>query len=473
MKRELVLAVGLAAAALLGAGVEAVSGPVEQPQERPAPDPYVERAVFCPPAVDEDGAASQMTIASATGEAMPLDLEAPDPDPDASPPPPRATELGAGSIVIHRPEEGLPANAVGYGAHPVAGVAATYSTPAEGAAGTRCSERPSDFWYFPAGSSALGYDERLLLYNPFSDETSARVTFFTPSGESSPAGLDTVSVPSLGWEEIRLNEFAKTQNLLSVSVEARRGRVIAWRVVFGKPERGPRGVGMSLGATDASSTWYFPAGFLGEGVRQGFTLLNPNDEDAVVTVTLVSGDRSVQVPDNLLQISVPARTSQRVSLDKVSFKDKSGLTHVSAVLASTTEDSDALPIVVERSLSMDVQGAEGLADEVGLTAPAERWLLPPPAQGSSAGALAIYNSSSKAAFVRVSLLTQDGAKRPKSLERLRLPSGGRLTVPLAAATGGEPTVALVEADQVVVAERFAYSTPGSDITDAMGRALAE
>ena len=466
MRRELIVGGAIAAAAALGIGAEAISDPVDEPAAEPLARAYVERAVFCPPRVAAEGATSEIVVGSATGGGMPMALEVAPTDPDASPAPPETRDLGGKSVIAHKPEGGRAVNAVGYGAHPVAGAVATFDAPTEGSAGARCSERASDFWYFPVGSSALGFDERLLLYNPFSDEAVARITVFGPSGERSPAGLDDVPVPSHGWETVRLNEFLKTQDLTSAVVEVSRGRLIAWRVQFSRPEKGPRGAGMTLGATETSPTWYFPVGFVGEGADQSFTILNPSQEDATVNVSLISSDRVV-VPQDLVGVPVPARTSQRISLDKVGAGDKDGLTHVTAVV---TSGSDGTPIVVERTLAMDGDGFEGVAHEIGATSPGTRWALPPAAMGASSDALGVYNPSNLAATLRITLYAEGGERRLKALGSTRLRSGSRVTIPLADATDG-PAFAVVESDRPVVAERVAYSSGASDIADVMGRSV--
>ena len=164
--RELPVALGLGALALMGLAADWVSDPAPVHRSAPAGGGYVERAAFCPPGVADVGGTSQVAIASSTSGDIPLGV-GPAPEPVALP---------EGSFLWRRTAGGRAVDAVGYGGHPVAGYAGVFRAPAPSAAAARCSESPSGSWYLPAGSSLLEFDERLLLYNPFPDEAVAEIS---------------------------------------------------------------------------------------------------------------------------------------------------------------------------------------------------------------------------------------------------------------------------------------------------------
>jgi hypothetical protein len=469
--RELIVAGAIAGVAAVGLGLEQLGDPVEVGSAPSAARRHVERAAFCPPAIEDPEVRGTVAVAASSRAAIPIAFEEVRPDteasPSPSPSPPASQEVDAGAFVAEDVPSGAALNAIGFGGHPVAGVSDATRSPVAGVGGARCSESPSSAWYFPFGSSELGFDERLLLYNPFPDEAVARISFFTPVGERSPGSLADVAVPSEGFEEVRVNEFVSTQKGLSASVEAARGRLIAWRLLFARPEGGTRGVSMTLGAAEPSPTWYFPDGFVGQGVDETFSVLNPSDDEATVNVSLIAEDRRIRVPEELFEIPVEPGTSQTVSLDEVAPASGSGSARVSAVVAA----SNGVDIVVERSLSLETLGYEGVSAEVGLVQPSLRWALPPTTGAPTTDGIAVLNPSNEAARVDVTLLTENGEKRPDVLTDVKIAPGLRSQIDLERWSQEEPVFAMLDSNIPVLAERLAYSASASDIADAMGRAL--
>lgn len=466
--RELYLAGAVLGLIVLGLLAEAVSNPVTDPGRSLDSSRHVERAAFCPQAAAEAGSRTSVAVASATGAQVPVDFEEAAFGSLVSPPPPETVDLPEGSFLTRKPTDGAALNAIGYGGRVVAGVAGTYEEPVEGAGGARCSEHYANVWYFPAGSSALGYDERILLYNPFADEAVARVTFFTPAGEQGSASLDDVAVGSGSWQEINVNEFVKTQKLLSATVESVRGRVIAWRVLFAKPEDAPHGVGLSLGASEPSDTWYFPEGFIGPGSNQSFTVLNPTEREVTASLSLFTDKKVVQPPDDRIEdfqsITLAPETSQEVSLAGLESPAGGTLSHVSALVSA----AEGAEIVVERTMSLSGGDLDGVATEMGLTQTGTRWMLAPAAARPATDALAVYNPGAAKATVNVTLLTADGPQSPDSLQGVEIKPHLRLQIPIGAITRKEGAAyAVLTSDRPVAAERLGSTS--SDIADAAGR----
>jgi hypothetical protein len=448
-----VLATALVGAGLLGVAIEAASDPVAEPPRAEVGGEHVERAVFCAPSPD-GSADTSVVLAATTGEAISADVGV-----DA----PEVIEITEGGDLLRRVSGGDALSPVGFGAHLAGGTSQRVTDPATGVGAAPCALRPSTKWFFPAGSSLLGFDERLLVYNPFPDEAVARVRFFTPSGEASKASLADVGVPSGEWEEIEVNEFVKTERLLSASVEAVRGRLVAWRALFVEPESGTSGVGLTLGAPVPSDTWYFPAGFAGDDASETLTILNPSDEEAAVTVSLTRSDKAVAPPSKLVEIPIEATSAQEVSLAEVG-----ALEGATAPLSATLTSTTGVEVVVERTLALTGDTIEGISTDVGASTRASMWFLPPPVVEPSTDTVAIMNPGSRAARVEIELFTRAGSRQPQELREIEVPPGLRVSVDLGRFSEAGPAVALLRSDAGVVAERIAYPESGADVAGEMG-----
>ena len=466
-RRELTVTGAIVALAALGLATESLSDPVSAPEEVRSEARYVERATFCPPDVDAEGSQMKIAVATATGTQTPIDYQDAPAEDDVTPPPPDATSLDAGSFLVHNGGD-APISAVGYGARPVAGAIHEWQEPTEGAGAALCSARPSDTWYFPVGSSELGFDERILLYNPFPDEAVARITLLSPTGATNKAGLNDIAVPAGSWTEVELNEFLRTQKLVSARVDAVRGRLVAWRAFFAKPENGPRGATLTLGAPEVSDTWFFPQGLMGDQSEETLTILNPSDEEVVAAVTIFSADVGLGEAD-LTDIRLEPQTARTVSLAGAVVEPKVDVAHLSTVVMA----EEGAEIVVERSLSVDEGEAfEGVSNEVGSPQPGTRWLVPPVGTRVADDSLVILNASRGAARVDVTLYTLEGTRQPADLADLRISSARRVELSLDDYEEDEPFYALVVSDRPVTVERLGYSTSGDDIADVMGHSVA-
>lgn len=466
-QRELKLVVAIAVLAVLGVGLDALSDPVEDAPPVATSDPHVERGTFCPPPGGQSEK-SQVSVTTVSGAEATIDFQDASVAADIDLPDPKTSQIKPGAFLLHTSDDAA-LTTIGYGDRPVAGGIQAWSGPVEGAGAALCSARPSDTWYFPAGSSELRFDERLLLYNPYPDEAVARVTFFTPSGLIARTSLNDVAVPSGGWEEIAVNEFVNTQKVLSARVSSVRGRVIAWRALFQRPEGEPRGAGFTLGAPEASDMWFFPHGLLGGGASEKITIINPSDDEANVTIQVFSDKLNFDNPDELNQIRLEPQTSQEISLSSATPIFKGDVD--AASLSATVMSNGAVPVVVERTLEIESGPFEGVATEVGATELARRWMLPPAAKTAGEDSLGLFNPGGNSATVDVELYTLEGSETPKTLTGLKVKSRGRLQKSLTEFKDLGPFFAVVESDVPLAAERLVHSSASSDLADVMGHPL--
>ena len=475
--RELRLVAAIALVALLGLALEAVSGPIEVFDEVPVGDRHVERGTFCPPPIGQPVKA-QAAIATASGASVPIDFQDASTSATGEPAPPKSSTVAEGAFLLHNSDESA-LTTIGFGDRPIAGALNSWEKPAQGAGAGLCSERPSDTWWFPVGTSELRFGEQLLLFNPYPDEAVAQITFFDETGANTPGSLTDVAVPSGGWTTVSVNQFVKTEKLLSARVQSTRGRVIAWRAVFQKPEEQAKGVTFTLGAPQASPTWYFPHGLLGGEASQKFTIVNPSQEEATVSITTFSSAIEFRQAVDLTEIRLEPETSRQIDLASAGplIDDDEAPAHLSATVTTCRQTNPSedcrggVPIVVERSIGVESGVYEGVATEVGASQLGSRWMLPPVAHTATDDSLALFNAGRETAEVEVTLVTLEGRESPPSLASLKLDPGRRLEKSLDEYSELAPFFAVVESTSPIVAERMARSVTGADLTDSMGRVL--
>jgi len=454
--RELLLSAVLVAALGCGLAFEGLAGEVDRPgPERIPGRRFTARAVFCSPSLS--GADTSFAVAALERAAAVVEVE-----PHAAR---RAvTELAPDRVLVHKVEERSGANVIGYGTMLGASAATQVDKPVDGEGAAECTAVASTSWYFAEGSSALDYDERLLIYNPFADEAVVQITTFGPRGDRSKANLSDVAVPSRSSVVVSLNDFILRHPFLSVAVNATRGRVVAWRALLAKPDDRADGLQFSLGATAVAQEWHFPDGAVGNGYEETLALLNPTEEEAAVEISLVTNKEILQ-PPKLLELAVPPQSSRSIALaDFVQGRQKE-LGAVGAVVRST----NGVGVVAERTVWYSTSRLEGVASTVGSPVLADRWWLGPAAVAPQTDVVVVMNPGSTDVRVTITFLRRFGAPlAPAELDGVNVPSGARIRIPVGDTTGGAPAVALIEATGPVAVERFSYSDQTSDVAALMG-----
>lgn len=452
--REAGLSLVIGAVVLLGLAIEVSVGDV-----RPAPPSvlagprFQERALFCPPGL-LDG--KSFAISASTGDEVSLGLEPARPD---------RVELPAGRIFIQELPGRAPTDVVGYGAPVRAGAIVRARAPVVGEAAARCSDRASSHWFFAAGASTLGVDQRLLIYNPFPDEAVVRVSFLTETGVETKGGLADVPVPSKSSTEIRVNQFVRLERTLGVRIDTKRGRVAAWRMLYDEPEGGPTGVQMSLGAAAVSETWFFPDGGVGDGIDERISIINPGEEEATVTVSLHGADGKILQPEDLVGLEILPGTARSISLNDVLTKSEKELGGVSAIVQST----NGVGIVAERTIRYDDGSLSGSSAEMGAPRPAASWFLPAATLNPTTDTVVIMNPGSARAEIDMELLFDDRqAIKPAALQGRTLEPGGRLKIGIGQWTNLETALVRLTSTSPVVVERFSYSEVPNDVGAVIG-----
>jgi hypothetical protein len=164
------------------------------------------------------------------------------------------------------------------------------------------SPSPGPQWFFANGQKGNGYSERVLLYNPGTDDASVDVTFFAAKASSaSPVPL-TVSVPAGQRVELKVATTAQVPNgPHTITVRSTDVPVVAERVLDLVSES-RLATTAQAGSRLYASRWYVPAG-APAGATNVLTVLNTTGVDASVSVdslgavgqTPVAGLRNVAV----------------------------------------------------------------------------------------------------------------------------------------------------------------------------------
>lgn len=453
LSRELALVLVLVVALAVGIAYDAATDDIEASEEVHLVEPlFDERSVHCPRPAVPGRSGSRLAIGSAAGEALPVGVGDD-----------RIELPAARTTFVHN---GASREIVGFGGEVVASAVGSVTGTGGGLVAARCSKVASPEWHFAEGSSALGFDQRLAIYNPFPDEAVVSVSLYTPKGEQGNANLaEGRAVPAGQTIEIELNEFIRQQRFVGMSVRANRGRVIAWRVMTVNGEDRPEGSQFTLGATSPAETWHFPEGALEEGVDERISLLNPTAEEAIATVSLSTATESVQ-PPQLVEVVVPPHSLLPLPLRDYVGGPQRNLGGAGVVVRTTSGS-----VVAERTVYYETGLLSGVASEVGLVQPSAQWFVGPAVDKPSTDSVVLLNAGAEEATVSLSLLTADGPpQEPAPLQNLSVKGGTRLKLPIGEWTRGKSVSVHVTSDRDIVVERF--GSGDSDVASVMGLPLA-
>lgn len=461
-RRELTLLVCLVG--LLGAGLayDGITTDASIPEPRAPRTDLYERAVVCPPLSEEEGVTSEMAVAGALRNPVTVGV-----DPLERKP----LELGGSQMFMEETAGRGPIEVIGFKSPVRAGVVEDATTQigdvgqVRGAGGSTCALEASTEWYFPVGSSLVGARETIVVANPFPGEAVVEVTFLTEEGSEASAKFADVAVPAGKSVRIDASSAALPADSLAVQLTAARGRVTAWKALALKTDESPSGFGFSLGVSRPRMRWYFPFGQVGEGVDNRIAIVNPHDDEAIVSLLVMTSKEVVRGP-RLMEIAVPGQTSKSVSLAEELPGDQANLGDVSVALQSEND----VTVAAEKVVAIESGDREGVASEVGAADPARAWVAPPAVADSVTDQLAIMNPFDRAARVDVSIVTgRNELLTPDWMQGIKVPGGLRVTVPLRSAMDGKPHVVRVTASKNIVVERIARSSSAGDIASVLGQ----
>ena len=323
---------------------------------------------------------------------------------------------------------------------------------AEGTLGetvTPCASRASTTWYFAEGITTRDALEVITLFNPFPEDAIVDLVFNTEEGEVTPQALTGLSVRGRGMAAINVGEHVQRRESVATRISARAGRLVASRLQTFDGSGGRKGLSVSLGAAAPGDVWYFPEGFLADGLTERFQIFNPSAQEAQVQVELALEQGEAEP----IGLTVPPESRITLAANDEGRIPK-GVAH--AVTVRVTGEID---VVVERTIdAVSPAPRTGLAIALGARVPAARWIVAAGQSDESSEAwLVLHNPGSRIARIKVTLLDGTPVVIP-ALDGLTLAPGQRRGFKLNDVVRRGVTPLLVTADTPVVVERDLYRT---------------
>jgi hypothetical protein len=138
---------------------------------------------------------------------------------------------------------------------------------------------PQTTWYFGAGNTSPGFNERLILANPFPGWANAQISYLTTDGT---VITQSVGVPGQSRIEVNVNaalqsRYQATHATLITAISP----IVAERQdFFTTTINGNAVVGSTtvMGTTSAHTSWYLAQGDTTTGHSESLALANPNNQ---------------------------------------------------------------------------------------------------------------------------------------------------------------------------------------------------
>jgi hypothetical protein len=351
-------------------------------------------------------------------------------------------ELAARSLLRHGVED-QGVSVVGYDSPVTA--AAAIGFPA-GTGASACASAASDVWYFAEGSTENKFNQRIILYNPFPEEASVRITLYTDNRTRSPSLLSDLAVSANEHAVIDFIERTSPIGAVGAEIVASRGRVVAWRSMTVRAEGRPQGTEFSLGASTTATEWYFPAGQVDDETFTRIRVMNPTDDEASVGAALITPSGRIE-PPSLEDLRIPPTSARPLDLERALSGEELPETFGVIVRSST-------PVVAERTIG-STGALPGRSSEIGAPEPSDEWTLPPVGVGATEDTLTVMNPGTENTNVRVALVRMEGAPIEPAQLQLRVKKNQTVALGLGRWQGQAPFAAIVSSSQPVVVERSA------------------
>jgi hypothetical protein len=259
---------------------------------------------------------------------------------------------------------------------------------------------------------------------------------------------------------VSVGQSVRRRASVATTVTSRVGRLVVSRLQLfdGTGDIPRRGVSLTLGAPTPGPVWYFPEGYVGEGVTERIHVYNPSGREARVEIDMLL-DQGEADP---VELTVPAQARVTFTVNEEP-RVPANVGHAAVVRAVNGVD-----VVAERTVeALPPSPSTGLAVALGATRPVGQWAF---AAGEPDAAvdewLTVLRPGGRATTVSVVALVDGRRVRVPGLQHLRVPGRGRLPVHLADHLPRPVGPVIVEASGPVVVERDLYRSP------APGRAMS-
>jgi hypothetical protein len=352
-----------------------------------------------------------------------------------------------------------------------------------GAHAERASGAPSTSWFLAEGATGA-FSLFYLLQNPGDTAASATIRYLRPSPLAPldrtytllPHSRTTVPVNTQAPELAATDVSAAITSTQPIFVER-----AMYRTVGGQPFAAGHA---SAGVTAPATSWFLAEGATGDFFDLFVLIANPTVTDATVEVRYLLQGGTVLSKT----YAVAAESRRTIYVDAEDFPGL-GQALVNATLSCAVTSTNAVPVVVERSMwfpgpAVSPAFWSEAHNSPGTTSTATRWVL---ADGESGGTrdtqtfVLIANTSSTPGRVRLTLLGDQAAGSAPAPQAMAttvdVPPNSRTTVPLQTVAANQRYGVLVESIDTaplaqLVVERAMYWNSGDAIWAAGTNLLA-
>lgn len=312
-----------------------------------------------------------------------------------------------------------------------------------------CASHASDTWHFADGGTTRDATLVYALMNPFPEDAIVDLSFSTDQGRVVPQALQGVVVPARGMLPLNIGEQVLRRRAVSATIRARTGRIAAARIQTYNGEENRRGLTLVPATPSVGDTWYFPEGYLTDGMVERFQLYNPSRREARVTMALTLEQGAAEP----FEIVVPPQGRYTVNLNDETRVPK----NVGHAVTITVDRGEG--VVVERSIDAARPAPrQGLASTMGGRTTARRWAFPAGLANRGVDEwVVVQNPGGRDVTVRFTALASGQPLAIDQLQAVPVPAGGRLAVRLGDFVERDDLGLLVTASGgTIVAERGIY-----------------
>ncbi|MBG02150.1 MAG: hypothetical protein CL470_07765 [Acidimicrobiaceae bacterium] len=161
-------------------------------------------------------------------------------------------------------------------------------TGATGESQSNCQTDAADEWYFASGTTRDGSREIISIFNPFADSAVIDMTFVADGRVRRPDAFSGLVIPPRSLLPIDITGAVTLADVLSTSIKARNGRVVAERLMMFGDEFSPNGLNIETGTPSLAPIWVFPGGIDGSALS-AIQIYNPSEiEEANVDIEIYS-----------------------------------------------------------------------------------------------------------------------------------------------------------------------------------------
>jgi hypothetical protein len=296
----------------------------------------------------------------------------------------------------------------------------------------------STTWFFAEGYTGPGFDEYILVLNPWFSSNKMVLTLYDAAGGEQTYDYWLLPASRL---TVHVNDLAPGKDV-SAKVETGYGAVAERAMYF--DYNGRNGGHCAMGSPSPSTTWFFAEGYTGPGFDEWLLLYNPSGSDRTATVTYRFTDGAQ------MQANYIVRAGSRYSI----HVNREAPDREVAIKVSCGGDG----LLAERAMYFDYRGAwDGGHCTEGARNPAERWDLAEGYTGAGFETWILIQNTSAYEAAEIHLACMGGAGI-SSTRTYKLTPGSRTTIFLNDVTAaGDVSVSLYSANGVpVIVERAMY-----------------